>query len=242
MSDIRKHTVCAHRGLSGLVPENTLAAFAAAQAVGADELEFDVRLCGDGNMIVSHDAVVDRVSDKKGRLSSYRLPILLKTNAGAYMNWYTFYCTPQQVIEQFGGRITLNIHINEPGKDGEVIRSLRRLLYQNNAMDYAYFSASGRTLELCRSLAPDIPRCAIDTVDDSGLSVIDCAVKYACSRVQFYKPHFDQVMIDRAHSYGISVSAYWADDSYEARRFLDMKIDTILTHRADILVAMPETN
>ena len=242
MADIRKHTICAHRGLSGLVPENTMAAFAAAYAVGADEIEFDVRLCGDGNMIVSHDPVVDRVSDKKGRLSAYRLPTLLKTNAGAYMNWYTYYCTPQQVIEQFAGRIVLNIHINEPGKDGEVIRTLRRLLYQYNAMDYAYFSASGKILEQCKTLAPDIARCAVDAVDDSGLGAIDCAVKYACSRVQFYKPHFTQAMIDRAHSYGIRVSAYWADDSYEARRFLDMKIDTILTHRADILIAMPEKN
>ena len=39
---------CAHRGLSALVPENTLPAFAAAYALGADEIEFDVRLTCDG--------------------------------------------------------------------------------------------------------------------------------------------------------------------------------------------------
>ena len=35
---------CAHRGLSKLMPENTLPAFAAALALGADEIEFDIRL------------------------------------------------------------------------------------------------------------------------------------------------------------------------------------------------------
>ena len=34
---------CAHRGVSALMPENTLPALAAALALGADEIEFDVR-------------------------------------------------------------------------------------------------------------------------------------------------------------------------------------------------------
>ena len=239
MADIRKHIICAHRGLSGLVPENTMAAFAAAEAVGADEIEFDVRLCGDGNMIVCHDDTIDRVSDRKGKLSEYPLETLLGINAGAHCGWHTYFCTPQQVIERFAGRITLNIHINDPGRDAAVIRALRRLLYQHGALDYAYFSASGKTLELCRRFAPEISRCAIDAADDSGLGAVDCAIRYACSRVQFYKPHFSAAMVERAHGYGIRVGAYWADDSYEARRFLDMKVDTILTHRADVLIAMP---
>ena len=241
MADSRKHIICAHRGLSGLVPANTMAAFAAAEAVGADEIEFDVRLTGDRQLIVSHDDTIDRVCDKKGRLSDYTLDTLLTFNAGSYMNWYTYFCTPEQVIERFGGRIMLNIHINEVGNEGNVIRELRRLLYKHDAMDNAYFSASGSAIELCRRLAPDIPRCAVDAGDGSG-STVEYAVKNACRRVQFYKNRFSQSHVDRAHDYGISVSAYWADDSYEARRFLDMKVDTILTHRPDVLIAMPKKN
>ena len=191
-------------------------------------------------MIVSHDDSVDRVTDRKGKLSDFDLKTLLTFNSGSYKNWYTYYCTPEQVIERFAGRITLNIHINERGKDGSVIRDLRYLLYKYDALDSAYFSASGKTLELCRRLAPEIPRCAIDAEDGSGMSAIDCAVNYACSRVQFYKPRFTQAMINKAHANGISVGVYWADDSYEARRFLDMNVDTILTRRPDVLVAMPK--
>jgi len=44
-----------HRGLSNLHPENTIAAFAAALALGFDGLETDVRLSADGEAILYHD-------------------------------------------------------------------------------------------------------------------------------------------------------------------------------------------
>ncbi|BCL75370.1 glycerophosphoryl diester phosphodiesterase [Jeongeupia sp. HS-3] len=47
----------AHRGLARTVPENTLAAFAAALSSGFDGLETDVRLCADGEAILFHDRV-----------------------------------------------------------------------------------------------------------------------------------------------------------------------------------------
>lgn len=47
--------VIAHRGASGLAPENTLAAFRAAIDAGADGIEFDVQLSADGHAVVHHD-------------------------------------------------------------------------------------------------------------------------------------------------------------------------------------------
>lgn len=45
----------AHRGGAGLLPENTLAAFENAVALGADGAELDVQLSRDGEVIVFHD-------------------------------------------------------------------------------------------------------------------------------------------------------------------------------------------
>ena len=47
--------IIAHRGASGLAPENTLAAFAKAIEVGADGIEFDLHLTADGAIVVHHD-------------------------------------------------------------------------------------------------------------------------------------------------------------------------------------------
>ena len=55
----------AHRGYAAEYPENTLAAFRGA-AASADWIEFDVRRCGSGELVVVHDEDVDRVTDDEG--------------------------------------------------------------------------------------------------------------------------------------------------------------------------------
>jgi len=50
----------AHRGYHASVPENTLAAFAAALAIGVDGIETDVRLSADGEPVIVHDRVTPR--------------------------------------------------------------------------------------------------------------------------------------------------------------------------------------
>lgn len=54
--------IFAHRGASGYAPENTLEAFALAMEMGADGIELDVQLTKDGEVVVIHDEVIDRVS------------------------------------------------------------------------------------------------------------------------------------------------------------------------------------
>ncbi len=51
--------VLAHRGASRAAPENTLAAFRAAAALGADGVELDVRRAADGTLVVHHDPLGD---------------------------------------------------------------------------------------------------------------------------------------------------------------------------------------
>ena len=50
-----KRKFCAHRGFNAVAPENTLPAFAAAVALGADEIEFDLWPTADGQLAVCHD-------------------------------------------------------------------------------------------------------------------------------------------------------------------------------------------
>ena len=47
--------ICAHRGASAQLPDNSLAAFEAAIAVGADMIEADVRRLADDTLVLSHD-------------------------------------------------------------------------------------------------------------------------------------------------------------------------------------------
>ena len=62
-------TIIAHRGGSGPWPENTLAGFADAHARGWG-LETDVRLSADGVAVCVHDATLDRVAGRPGRVEA----------------------------------------------------------------------------------------------------------------------------------------------------------------------------
>ena len=77
--------VIAHRGGSGMAPENTMAAFHKAMEVGADAIELDVRLTRDGRVMVIHDRRVDRTTTGMGPVGTYTLGELKSLDAGS---WY----------------------------------------------------------------------------------------------------------------------------------------------------------
>ena len=72
----------AHRGGAGLWPENTLFAFQNAVRIGADALEFDVHATSDGELVVIHDATVDRTTDGSGRVDEMTWGALRELDAG----------------------------------------------------------------------------------------------------------------------------------------------------------------
>lgn len=63
----------AHRGFSGQYTENTMTAFEKAYEAGADGIELDVRLTKDGEVVIFHDAKIDRMTEGKGAVSDYTL-------------------------------------------------------------------------------------------------------------------------------------------------------------------------
>lgn len=77
--------VAAHRGLSGLssgawqkYPENSLSAIAQSIALGIDIVEIDVRKTKDGQLILMHDATVDRTTDGTGSITNMTLAEMKK--------------------------------------------------------------------------------------------------------------------------------------------------------------------
>ena len=75
--------VVAHRGDSAHAPENTAPAFERAVRLGADALEFDVRLSVDGVAVVHHDPTLDRTTDRGGAVAALTLAELRAADAGA---------------------------------------------------------------------------------------------------------------------------------------------------------------
>ena len=228
--------VCAHRGFSTAAPENTLAAYGAAVALGADEIEFDVWFTKDKKLVLAHDQKLERVSNGSGFITDYTYSELLQFDFGA--KWGKAYeglkiALFEDVLKKFSCHTIMNIHIktidNKKEYDNELLNNMLELIYKYDCEQYVYFMSGNDTLlAQLKKAAPHIKRCC--GRGDKPWEIVERAIALGCQKVQFFKPYFNQQMIDKAHEHGIKCNLFWSDDVKEALGFLEMGIDTILTN------------
>jgi glycerophosphoryl diester phosphodiesterase len=95
---VRTPLVCAHRGASAHLPDNSRAAFAAAIAMGADAIEADVRRSGDGRLVLAHDPVGQSKVEGLSELA--------------------------ELVSMAAGRVRLDVELKEAGYEREVLAVL----------------------------------------------------------------------------------------------------------------------
>ena len=78
--------IIAHRGASSHAPENTLAALQLAVELGADGVEFDVRLAKDGVPVVIHDETLARTAGRIELVSNLTSAQLMEIDVGSWFN------------------------------------------------------------------------------------------------------------------------------------------------------------
>ena len=135
----------AHRGANRQAPENTLAAFRLAEAQGADGIELDVRRCRSGELVVIHDARVNRTTNGKGYVRAKTLDELRELDAGAY--FHTRYAkepvpTLDEVLHWSRGRLRLNIEIKSMARANSGFEAaLVRMLHRHRATNQCLISS-----------------------------------------------------------------------------------------------------
>ena len=106
--------LCAHRGFNTVAPENSLAAFGAAVALGAEEIEFDIWSTTDGVLVSSHDSTLERISNGTGKIYEHTYEQLLTLDFGVkYGEKFKGLkiCTFEEILQKFAGRVIMNIHV-----------------------------------------------------------------------------------------------------------------------------------
>ena len=78
--------VIGHRGTRTALPENTLPAFAYALGNLADGIESDLRLTADGEIVMLHDATLDRTTNCTGDVAGYTLAELQHCDACSWFD------------------------------------------------------------------------------------------------------------------------------------------------------------
>lgn len=229
--------LCAHRGFNTVAPENSLPALGAAVALGAEEIEFDIWSTSDGVLVSSHDSTLDRVSNGTGKIYEHTYAELLELDFGvkhgerfAGLKIPTF----EEILKKFAGRVIMNIHVKiwDINAPDPMIEEIVALIRKYDCARHVYFmTTNDKIIRRVMEYAPDIAVCVgWDGNKDDPLSMAKRAIELGAYKIQLFKPYFNEETVKLAHEHGILCNVFWADDPEEARKYLDMGIDTILTN------------
>ena len=158
--------VIAHRGGSGLAPENTLAAMAMALEQGADVLHVDVRRTRDGALVLVHDATVERTTDGAGTVAGMTLAEIRRLDAGYRFTpdggrtypWRGQGVTVPTLGEALtafpGARFLIEVQEDTPGVAEAVVAVIDAVGARGRVV---VTSPHDRVVQQVRRLAPDVP-------------------------------------------------------------------------------------
>lgn len=227
--------ICAHRGFSTVAPENSLPAFGAAVAMGAQEIEFDLWPTKDGELVSCHDKTLERVSTGSGLIYERTYAELKTLDFGSKFSEKFVGLRVvlfEEILRKFGGQTIMNIHLKPFGENypRELMEKIVRLIRRFDCSRHVYFMIEkDDDIRMFKEYAPDIPIC-VGNDPRRKWEIVDRAIALGAQKVQFFKPYVNQQMIDQAHEHGIICNLFYADDPQEAKQWLEMGIDTILTN------------
>lgn len=139
-----KTDVTAHRGASGMAPENTLTSIEAAIDAMADYVEIDVRQTRDGVVVVFHDKSLERIAGVEKNIGETDYSEIEYLDVGrAVSEEFAGETIPtlEEVIQYSKGRIKLNIEIKKSPGDQELEEEIVRLIEENGMEDSCAISS-----------------------------------------------------------------------------------------------------
>jgi glycerophosphoryl diester phosphodiesterase len=154
-------TVFAHRGGAGLAPENTRGAFRQAAALGVDGCELDVRLSKDGEVVVIHDATLERTTDADGPVGALTAAELERVDAGhrfgeaAGFPWRGRGAGVPRLADVLADHPALPFIVEVKGEDPEFARAVAAVVERAGALDRVCFGGfADATLAALRAAQP----------------------------------------------------------------------------------------
>jgi glycerophosphoryl diester phosphodiesterase len=222
--------VFAHRGGSRIGPENTIAAFDRGLAAGADGLELDVHLSGDGIVVVHHDAMLGRTTRATGPLKDRTAAELAALDVPALGDVLARYPTAGIIIElKEPGPALAKAVVDEVRRAGAIgrvclgsfsVSALRaaRAAAPGIATSGARFEVRMALYRSWCGLSPGrVPYQAFQVPETSGATRV-------------VTPRF----VHLAHKAGIAVQVWTVDEPDDMRRLLDWGVDGIISDRPDV--------
>lgn len=236
--------VIAHRGASGVAPENTLAAFRAALAMGVDGVELDYRHSADGVPVVIHDATLDRTTNAASMWPRRARAIadcsrneLASLDAGSWFDpAHTFADEPLPTLEAAldlicgAGRIAV---IERKAGDAATLVTLLDSKQLVRAVVVMAFDWS--FLVDCYRLEPTLRLVALGEgpIDST---VLQCAARARASILGWNQTDLTAKEIAAIHAAGMAAWTWTVDDPNRIEQLIGDGIDAITSNFPDRVI------
>lgn len=239
----------AHRGGAALWPENSLAAFRGALALGVDVLELDVHPTADGHVVVMHDATLDRTTTGTGEVARRSLAEVQALRLRARDGTVTDERVPllSEVLELARStRAELMPEIKNgaggrrySGAEEKIVALIRsRGLVERTTVQ----SFQAETIRRVREVDP-----ALRTMLVVGRRQLDGLA--AAQAVQWAKAAgatdlgldhrvIDATLLEAARGAGLRLSAWTVNEEADMRRLIDLGVEVIMSDRPDMLLRL----
>lgn len=217
--------IYAHRGASAELPENTMAAFRRAAALGVDALELDIHATRDGVLVVSHDPDGRRRAGVAARLADVTYDEALRWDVGGGERLPRF----EDVVTEFA-HLPLNVDLKGDIADATV--ALLRRLDAEERVCLASFRVS--MMRRVRALGYRGPTALSRAEVLAALSVpaalrrgrFRCRAQRAQLPLSLGRPW----VVARMKALGLAVDFWTVDDPALARRLVALGADGIMTN------------
>ena len=223
--------VCAHRGASDTHPENTIAAFREAIRLGAQMIEFDVALTGDGKLVLMHDHTIDRTTDGSGRVEEWLLADLKKLDAGSWKNSRfegERIPTLSEALNMMPNNIWLNVHLK--GGVG-LAEKTAHLIASKNRLHQAFLACGADAATAARAAEPRIKICNMERQANT-LQYVNETIQAGCEFIQLLGGEgVDPIHTKRLRDNGVKVNYCCTNDASMLGRLLEDGVEFPLVDR-----------
>ncbi|MBM7634963.1 glycerophosphodiester phosphodiesterase [Geomicrobium sediminis] len=237
-------TNVAHRGASGHAPENTIAAFDKAVEIGADYIEVDVHMSKNNEVVVIHDATVNRTTDGEGRVNDFTLRELHQLDAGS---WFSDEYKGEQiptlgeVLDRYLGEIGILIEVKDPANYNNMerfvaIELIKRQLRKPTDEEVIVQSFDHASMERFHNILPDVPIGVLVSNNPNGIS--DEQLKAFQTYADYTNPNHlmvDQDLVTRIQDHGMQISTWTVNDPNRMEELVEYGVDGIITDFPDRL-------
>ncbi len=221
----------AHRGLSAQYAENTVPAFRAAVGAGFHCIELDVRLTADREVVVLHDAGIERTTDGNGRVADMKYDELRSYDTGEG--------PIPRLDDVFTELHDWRGHWNIEIKAWQATRAALDLCHHHDIHGRMQVSSlDPRALAAAHKHDPDIPRGLIVLGPPDDMDIAE-AHEHACDWMNLDHDYLDEALVKRLLDEGFRVGAWTVNDPARARQLVEWGVECIITDTSDVLDVVP---